>query len=368
MVGSDRDMEKKELLDIYTDYLISQNQYATATGLSAMLDGQVSHDQVGRLLRDSEYGSKALWTQIKSSVRTHEQDKGGVLILDDTISEKPYTDENSINCWHYCHSKGRNLKGINILSALISYDDVTLPVGYAITDKDIIYSDIKTKKQKRQSSVSKNEQFCSLLKQSVRNHIKFDYVLADSWFCSKNNLHFIHKDIKKHFIFAIKSNRLASLEKISKADKGNGQYLSVKSLDFQSGQCQGVYLKDIDFPVQLYKQSFTNEDGSTGTLYLVTNDLTLSADHLSALYHKRWKIEVFHKSIKQNASLSKSPTKTKRTQTNHLFASMLAFCKLELLKVKTAMNHFAIRHKLIVKANRTMFDELQKIKEIHACA
>ena len=63
-----------------------------------MLDGQVSHDQVHRLLRDSEYGSKALWTQIKSSARTHEQDKGGVLILDDTISEKPYTDKNSINC------------------------------------------------------------------------------------------------------------------------------------------------------------------------------------------------------------------------------------------------------------------------------
>jgi hypothetical protein len=35
---------KKEKLELYTDYLISNNGYATTTGLSAMLDGEVSHD------------------------------------------------------------------------------------------------------------------------------------------------------------------------------------------------------------------------------------------------------------------------------------------------------------------------------------
>ena len=70
----------------------------------------------------------------------------------------------------------------------------------------------------------------------------------------------------------------------------------------------------------------------------------------------------FHKSIKQNASLAKSPTKTIRTQCNHLFAAIIAFCKLELLKVKTALNHFAIRQKLLLKANQIMFSELQLLK------
>ena len=72
--------------------------------------------------------------------------------------------------------------------------------------------------------------------------------------------------------------------------------------------------------------------------------------------------EEFHKSVKQNTSLSKSPTKTIRAQCNHLFAAMIAFCKLELLKVKTAMNHFAIKHKLILKANQIMFKELRALK------
>ena len=36
---------KNKLLDLYSDYLISQNQYAASTGLSAMLDGRIKHDK-----------------------------------------------------------------------------------------------------------------------------------------------------------------------------------------------------------------------------------------------------------------------------------------------------------------------------------
>jgi hypothetical protein len=77
---------------------------------------------------------------------------------------------------------------------------------------------------------------------------------------------------------------------------------------------------------------------------------------------KRLQIEIFHKSIKQNASLSKSPTRTIRTQSNPKFASLIAYCKLELLKVKTSLNHFAIKQKLLLKANVFMFNELQILK------
>jgi hypothetical protein len=68
-------------------------------------------------------------------------------------------------------------------------------------------------------------------------------------------------------------------------------------------------------------------------------------------------------SLKQNASLSKSPTKMIRTQCNHLFASVIAFCKLELLKVKTAINHFAIKQKLLLKANQIMLHQLRFTKK-----
>jgi hypothetical protein len=348
-----------DLLDIYTDYLIIQNHHATATGLAAMFDGEISHDQVSRHLRFGESDSKCLWKYIKPAVRRQEQKSGGVLLLDDTISEKAYTDENAVNCWHFSHAKGRHVKGINIVSCLVRYDDVALPIGYEIVKKDVVYSDIKTRKKKRKSLISKNDMFRSLIQQAVNNHVLFDYVLADNWFGSKANMSFIHRDLKKHFIIGIKSNRCVAL---NKRDADSGQYQQVNTLEWNDGDCNTVYLKDISFPVRLIKKVFTNEDGSTGTLYLTTNDLSIDVDRIYEVYQKRWRIEEFHKSIKQNASLSKSPTKIMKTQCNHLFASMIAYCKLELLKVKTSMNHFAIKQKLLLKANQIMFKELQLLK------
>ena len=97
------------------------------------------------------------------------------------------------------------------------------------------------------------------------------------------------------------------------------------------------------------------------TLYLVSNDMHCSAERLYEVYQKRWRIEEFHKSIKQNASLEKSPTKKVKTQCNHVYAAMIAYCKLEMLKFKTGLNHFAIKYKLIVRANQVAMQELKNM-------
>jgi len=218
----------KGLLDIYSDYLISQGQYATATGLAATLDGEVSHDQVSRFLRADDYESKDLWAHIKPEVRRHEQKEDGILVLDDTISEKTYTDENKVNYWHFSHAKGRHVKGINFLSCLVRYGDIALPIGYEIVKKDILFSDVETKRQKRKATVSKNALFRQLIEQASKNRVVFSYILADSWFCSKENMMFIHETQQKFFIFGIKANRC-----IAKTlyHAKSGQFQQAKSLD-----------------------------------------------------------------------------------------------------------------------------------------
>lgn len=61
-------MDKRQL-ELYTDYLISNYGYATATGLSAIVNGEVSHDKITRFLSVREYSSKDLWLEVKSTVR-----------------------------------------------------------------------------------------------------------------------------------------------------------------------------------------------------------------------------------------------------------------------------------------------------------
>ena len=78
----------QERLELYTDYLLSTFGDATATGLSALVNGQVSHDQITRFLSEEEYTSKDLWQAVKATVRKVEREEA-VLIFDDTVQEKP---------------------------------------------------------------------------------------------------------------------------------------------------------------------------------------------------------------------------------------------------------------------------------------
>ncbi|WP_187146288.1 hypothetical protein [Candidatus Amoebophilus asiaticus] len=41
--------------------------------------------------------------------------------------------------------------------------------------------------------------------------MSFEYVLADSWLTTKDNLQLIHHQLKKECIFGTKSNRLVAL-------------------------------------------------------------------------------------------------------------------------------------------------------------
>src|SRR5215208_6086624 len=107
----------KDLLELYSDYLLSSFSHTTATGLSRMSAGEVSHDKITRFLASEEMDSRALWRLLKPLARQVEGEDG-VLIIDDTIEEKPYTDESELVCWHYDNSKGRSVKGINLISAL----------------------------------------------------------------------------------------------------------------------------------------------------------------------------------------------------------------------------------------------------------
>jgi hypothetical protein len=88
-------MMKNEVQDLYIDYLISSFGAVTATNLSDILDGAISHDKITRMLAQPPETSKDLWLRVKPLVRTIESDNG-VLIIDDSITEKPSTDESPL--------------------------------------------------------------------------------------------------------------------------------------------------------------------------------------------------------------------------------------------------------------------------------
>jgi len=357
-------MKNKELLDIYSDYLISAFGQTTGTGLAGLLGGTVSHDQIQRLLSKEQLGSAELWQIVKPYVRQIQQEDG-VIIIDDSIAEKPYTDENEIICWHYDHSQDRSVKGINFMTSLYHAAGYNLPVGFRIVAKTEYYWDKKDGKQKRRSPVSKNDYYRELLTVAKRNQISFKYVLSDVWYSAAENMLFIKHTLKKEFVMPLKANRKVATSEHAKRD---GQWVRLDQLMLEANTGVEIYLESVDFPLLLVKQVFVNEDGSTGIQYLVSSDTTLSADQMTTIYRKRWNVEPYHKSLKQNASLERSPTQTVTTQTNHLFASLCAYIKLEWLRKATKLNHFALKAKLYIAALHSAFDSLRRLQPIQLAA
>ena len=360
-------MKNPQILDLYSDYLIASFNMATATGMSKLLNEALSHDAISRFLGQGQFTQKDYWKCVKPIIRRIEGDHG-VIKIDDTILEKPHSTENDIICWHYDHSKkgiDKNVKGINILNFLYQspftdLDYVSAPVAFEIIKKTEQWYDTKKKKVKRRSPISKNE----LVRHRLwtlkhRNKLKFRYVLWDTWFSSSENLKFVHHDLKKYFVVALKSNRNMAL---SEEDKRQGKWIRANQMIIQPDQAIPVWLKGLDFPVRLVKQVFINKDGSSGELYIITNDLSLTAELISTTYQSRWGVEELHKSLKQNVGLEKSPTKFEITQSNHVFAAMIAWVKMELLSKIKQTNHFALKNQLYLHAVKESFRQLQLFK------
>lgn len=345
-------------LSKYTDFLLSVPKYATATAMSAAYDYQVSHDKISRFLKSSYLDSSVVWKSAKKFIRSliKFEDESGVISVDDSIVEKAHTDENAMICYHWDHSLQRHVKGINFISLMYSHDKADVPIQVRIVEKTEPYLDKKTGKTKYKSPKTKNEHFLDMLGHAVKQ-VGFKYVLGDSWFSSAANINFITNDLHKHTILAIKTSRTVAL---SDKDRKNGKFVRVDQVSqLKAGKVLKVYLRSVEKPVSLVKQVFTNKDGSQGILYLIATDLSMSYDAITTIYKKRWKVEEYHKSLKQHTALAGSPTKIIETQANHFYAAIAAYIKLEKIKSKTGNGHFRIKAILMLSATKSCIETIQ---------
>ncbi|MDR2765441.1 MAG: transposase [Tannerella sp.] len=249
-------------MDLYSDYLLSSFGQVTATGLSSLLEGAVSHGKITRMLSGNSCNSKDLWQEVKLLMRKYESG-AACLIFDDTIVSKPYTDENGLISWNWDHSKDRNKKDINLLTAFYhtqlsgAVEALRVPVSFECVKKTVRFCDLQTRKEKRQSPVTQNEMMHSMLQQAVeKQYLKFRYVLADSWFSSSDNLLFI-TGLKKYFVMDMKSNCLCMF---SAQDRNRGRWTNMDKLPRQAEQPVKVWIKDLAIEVLLCTFVFRNRD------------------------------------------------------------------------------------------------------------
>jgi len=268
-------------LDLYTDYLLSLTGPTTATGLSRLLDGALSHDHVTRWLSQGTYGPAEVWRQAKPPAGRQAEARrpaGGefaVLIVDDSVLEKAHTAANGLILTHWDHSQQRYVKGLNFVSLLYQADDLDLPIAVELVRKTVPVYQPKTRKTSYQSPFTKNEYLQQMLRVALpgrpQQQVAYRYLLADSWYASAENMALV-RALGHHFIFALESSRTVAL---SAAARAAGHFQSVQSLVFADTQPLRVYLRAVRQAVLVTRQVFTNQDGSQDMLYLVSSDTDL---------------------------------------------------------------------------------------------
>lgn len=351
----------RNLRDLYINFLISSSDKVMATTLSKMLGYGYSHDRFTKmLLDDNVFVEEELFNYIKPMIREYEDINDGIISIDDMIINKPYTDENDIVAWHYSHTNGNVVKGICMLNFLYTSksENVSIPLGYELITKTLKYT-AKDGKERRKGVFSKNEIMRDKLDiLQNNNHIKYRYIVADSWFSSVENMRFIDEKLGKIFVFGLKSNRNVAL---NEDDKIKGKYCKIRDVDMEGCSSRLVYLKGYDKPLKVTRLFVKNgNDGEAIYSYLITNETINS--NIFTIYKKRWKVEEYHKSLKQNLKIEKSPTKSIVSQNNHILLSVCGFVKLEKLKQNHNMNHFALKEKIYIKALNIAFKELERLK------
>ena len=348
-------------LDLYTDYLLSSTGPTTATGLSRLVEGALSHDHITRWLSSAGWGSADIWRQAKPLIRQAEAQRKAeefaVLIVDDSVLEKAHTDVNELIRTHWDHSQQRYVKGLNFVSLLWQAGELALPLAVELVRKTVPVYHPKTQKTSYQSPFTKNEYLQQMLR-VAQQQVAYRYLLADSWYASAENMRLV-RTLGHHFVFALESSRTVAL---SEAERAQGRFQAVQTLAFPDAQPLRVYLRAVQQAVLVTRQVFINQDGSQGVLYLVSSDTDLNQAQLTTIYQRRWKVEEYHKSLKQNASMGKSPTKTLTTQANHFLAAVLAYIKLEVLKLKCGISHFRLKAQLYTVGVKAMYQQLGQLR------
>ena len=342
----------KDHLNVYANFLIASSKYAHSTDLQKITKDKYSKDKIYRFLSSGEFCEKNFWLTIKPMLKNI-QNNNACISVDDTIIEKPHTKENDVVSYCYDHTKSKCVKGVNLLSVTYKTSEASLPINYRVIRKNKISTDHDTNKTKKKSALTKNQHFRNMLKTIKGNKIKYRYVLADSWFSSNENFKYIHNDLDKCFVFAVRSNRLFKF-----TGEDDSQYRKLSSFDFLPETAYAIEFKGVSFPLYLSKQVFKNEDGKEAVLHLVTNDEYLSYDNMVKIYQKRWDIEVYHKSLKQNCSLGKSSVRTVKTILGHIFCSIYAYILLEKLKLKKKKNQFKLSSMYYLKGLERTFKSL----------
>ena len=299
----------KVTAQMYGQFLVNTPVNVTGT-FFADTAGGFSHDQVSRFLSDSKLTPRIIRDKALSEIPLSEY---GFVLFDDTVVDKDFSFEIEMVRSQYSGNAHDVIKGIGIVTCVYYNPDVDqfYALDYRIFDPD-------------RDGQSKLDHVWDMLDGLKAKQVSYGYVLMDSWY-AVNELMVHIADLGKIYYCPVKSNRL--VDDTGNPYGGKQAYKAVSKLQWdQTTLEQGKLIKIKGFPGSMKVKLFCVPVSTNRTDYVVTNDLTQgSADGVRKASAIRWKIEEFHRELKQTTGIEKCQARKQRSQRNHINLCMQAW-------------------------------------------
>jgi len=311
----------------YIAYLLSEAGKSSCVRSGKVL--QISHDEVNRFLVNSDFMGKDLFERAKGALIL----TGGVLSVDDTVIDKPYSNPAAAELvgffWSGLHHQ--SVKGINLL--VLNYTDtagMSLPVNWRVYR----YSDHKTK----------NDYFREMVNEVLIWGLRPAWVTADSWYSSIVNLKFL-RNKEVGFLVGLEKDRLISTVP--------HRYEPVGAATIPS---EGLYthLKGFDF-VKVFRTVDTEDHERYYALHGNAQYPTMRVDRalFKALKQQHWRIEQAFRAIKQLVHAGHFFVRLTTAIQTHLYCVLRALQRLILwAKDEVIRSVYQLHDQLFLQAQR----------------
>ena len=309
----------------YCQYLLTSPKNYTLTNLADHLT-KTSHDRINRLLKENEISPEIVWKNAKETLQINEEAE---VIFDDTVLDKRYSRKIELVRRQYSGNEHRVIRGIGLISCIYvnRKSEQFWVVDYRLYDPD---GDEKTKLD------HVSEMLLALVN---TKKLPFAIVLMDAWYAAQKLMSLIDS-LGKLYYCPLKINRLVDdtggIEKYKRIDQLSWNELELK---------QGKLIKINQFPKDKKVMLFRVTISTNSTEYIATNDLSKnSTEEVAKTIKLRWKIEEFHREVKQVTGIESCQCRQAIIQKNHIVCCLLVWNFLKRLAAQTSKTVYQLKN------------------------
>jgi hypothetical protein len=285
-----------------------------------------SHDTIRRYLKGEKITPRILWEKVKDDLVPSEN---GCIVFDDTVIDKQHSRKMGLVRRQWSGNAGGVIRGIGVVTCIYVNPETGQfwVIDYRIYDPD---GDGKTKITHLSEMLTRA---CS------ERRVPFKSVLMDTWYASKDVMRLVER-LKKVYYCPLRCNRHVD------ETGGAEPHRRVDELTWTEEEEQyGKQVHVKKFPKGHRVKLFRLVVSSDRTDYVVTNDPGASSTQdAQKACARRWKIEQFHRELKQVTGIERCQCRGARMQRNHIGCAMLVWVRLKQVAQEVGQTIYQVKH------------------------